>query len=62
MLGSTGVGEGELNQGTLREINVDSYSTECYLPIPLANRAAAIAVSHTGTYVLGDEDVTALLC
>ena len=30
--------------------------------IPLANRAAAIAVSHTGTYVLGDEDVTALLC
>jgi len=30
--------------------------------IPLANRAAAIAVSHTGTYVLGDEDVKALLC
>ena len=29
--------------------------------IPLANRAAAIAVSHTGTYVLGDDDVKALL-
>ena len=26
------------NQGTLREIAVDSYSTEWYLPIPLANR------------------------
>ena len=29
--------------------------------IPLANRAAAIAVSHTGTYVLGDDDVKNLL-
>ena len=38
---ATGVGEGQLNQGTLREINVDSYSTEWYLPIPLA------AVSYT---------------
>jgi len=27
-----------LNQGTLREIAVDSYSTEWYLPIPLADR------------------------
>ena len=26
------------NQGTLREIAVDSYSTEWYLPIPLADR------------------------
>ncbi len=30
--------------------------------IPLANRAAAIAVSHTGTYVLKEEDVKTLLC
>ena len=29
--------------------------------IPLANKAAAIAVSHTGTYVLGDDDVKNLL-
>ncbi len=27
-----------MNQGTLREIAVDSYSTEWYLPIPLADR------------------------
>jgi len=27
-----------LNQGTLREIAVDSYSTEWYLPIPFADR------------------------
>jgi len=30
--------------------------------IPLANKAAAIAVSHTGTYVLKEEDVKTLLC
>ena len=29
--------------------------------IPLANKAAAIAVSHTGTYVLKEEDVTKIL-
>ena len=29
--------------------------------IPLANRAAAIAVSHTGTYILKEEDVKTLL-
>jgi len=29
--------------------------------IPLANKAAAIAVSHTGTYVLKEEDVKTLL-
>ena len=27
---------------------------------PCANKAAAIAVSHTGTYVLTEEDVTKL--
>ena len=31
---AAGSEEGKLNQGTLREINVDSYSTEWYLPIP----------------------------
>ena len=30
--------------------------------IPLANKAAAIAVSHTGTYVLKEGDVKTLLC
>ena len=30
--------------------------------IPLANKAAAIAVSHTGNYVLKEEDVKKLLC
>jgi len=29
--------------------------------IPLANKAASIAVSHTGTYVLKEEDVKTLL-
>ena len=29
--------------------------------IPIANRAAAIAVSHTGTYVLTDEDINEIL-
>jgi bifunctional ADP-heptose synthase (sugar kinase/adenylyltransferase) len=28
--------------------------------IPLANKAAAIAVSHSGTYVLTEEDVSKL--
>jgi len=30
--------------------------------IPLANKAAAVAVSHRGTYVLTEEDVKTLLC
>ena len=30
--------------------------------IPLANKAAAVAVSHRGTYVLTEEDVTSILC
>jgi D-beta-D-heptose 7-phosphate kinase/D-beta-D-heptose 1-phosphate adenosyltransferase len=30
--------------------------------IPLANRAAAVAVSHRGTYVLTEEDVKKILC
>ena len=43
---ATGVGEGELNQGTLREINVDSFSTEWYLPIPLANRDYKVELGY----------------
>ena len=42
----TGLGEGQLNQGTLREINVDSYSTEWYLPIPLANRDYKVELGY----------------
>ncbi len=40
------VGEGQLNQGTLREINVDSYSTEWYLQIPLANRDYKVELGY----------------
>ncbi len=43
---ATGVGEGQLNQGTLREINVDSFSTEWYLPIPLANRDYKVELGY----------------
>ncbi len=43
---ATGVEGGKLNQGTLREINVDSYSTEWYLPIPLADRAYKVELGY----------------
>mgnify|MGYP001174386794 FL=1 len=43
---ATGVAEGNLNQGTLREIAVDSYSTEWYLPIPLANRDYKVELGY----------------
>ena len=43
---ATGVGEGQLNQGTLREINVDSFSTEWYLPIPLPNRDYKVELGY----------------
>ena len=43
---ATGLEEGQLNQGTLREINVDSYSTEWYLPIPLANRDYKVELGY----------------
>ena len=39
---------GYLNYGSIEEA------------IPLANKAAALAVSHTGTYVLTEEDVQQL--
>ena len=43
---STGAGDGQLNQGTLREINVDSYSTEWYLPIPLPDRDYKVELGY----------------
>ena len=43
---ASGSGEGQFNQGTLREINVDSYSTEWYLPIPLANRDYKVELGY----------------
>ncbi len=35
-----------LNQGTLREIAVDSYSTEWYLPIPLSDREYKVELGY----------------
>ena len=35
-----------MNQGTLREIAVDSYSTEWYLPIPLADRDYKVELGY----------------
>ncbi|MDC3078041.1 DUF4912 domain-containing protein, partial [Prochlorococcus sp. AH-716-O05] len=43
---ATGIGEGHLKQGTLREIAVDSYSTEWYLPIPLADRDYKVELGY----------------
>ncbi len=43
---ASGIGEGNLNQGTLREIAVDSYSTEWYLPIPLADRNYKVELGY----------------
>ena len=41
--GSDGI---NFNQGTLREIAVDSYSTEWYLPIPLADRDYKVELGY----------------
>ena len=43
---ASGIGEGNLNQGTLREIAVDSYSTEWYLSIPLADRDYKVELGY----------------
>ena len=43
---ASGSEEGNLNQGTLREIAVDSYSTEWYLPIPLADRDYKVELGY----------------
>ena len=42
----TGSTEGNVNQGTLREIAVDSYSTEWYLPIPVADRDYKVELGY----------------
>ncbi len=42
----TGSSEGNVNQGTLREIAVDSYSTEWYLPIPVADRDYKVELGY----------------
>lgn len=43
---ASGINEENLNQGTLREIAVDSYSTEWYLPIPLADRDYKVELGY----------------
>ena len=42
----TGSNEGNFNQSTLREIAVDSYSTEWYLPIPVADRDYKVELGY----------------
>ena len=42
----TGLPEGVVNQGTLREIAVDSFSTEWYLPIPVADRDYKVELGY----------------
>ena len=42
----TGVKNGDFNQGTLREIAVDSYSTEWYLPIPVPDRDYKVELGY----------------
>ena len=42
----TGSHEGQFNQGTLREIAVDSFSTEWYLPIPVADRDYKVELGY----------------
>ena len=42
----TGAKNGNFNQGTLREIAVDSYSTEWYLPIPVSDRDYKVELGY----------------
>ena len=42
----TGSNEGDFNQGTLRELAVDSYSTEWYLPIPVPDRDYKVELGY----------------
>jgi hypothetical protein len=46
LLDASGFEGSNLNQGTLREIAVDSYSTEWYLPIPLADRDYKVELGY----------------
>ncbi len=43
---ASGIGEENLNLGTIREIAVDSHSTEWYLPIPLADRDYKVELGY----------------
>ena len=43
---ASGSEESKMNQGTLREIAVDSYSTEWYLPIPLPDRDYKVELGY----------------
>ena len=43
---ASSIADGNLKQGTLREIAVDSYSTEWYLPIPLADRDYKVELGY----------------
>ena len=42
----TGANDGDFNQGTLREIAVDSYSTEWYLPVPVPDRDYKVELGY----------------
>jgi len=42
----TGSHDGQFNQGTLREIAVDSFSTEWYLPIPVPDRDYKVELGY----------------
>ena len=46
----TGANDGDFNQGTLREIAVDSYSTEWYLPIPVSDRDYKVELGYRYGY------------
>jgi len=46
LLDASGSEGSNFNQGTLREIAVDSYSTEWYLPIPLADRDYKVELGY----------------
>ncbi len=43
---ATGAKNGEVNPGTLRELPVDSHSTEWYLPIPMADRDYRVELGY----------------
>ncbi len=42
----TGSDNGKVNKGALREVTVDSHSTEWYLPIPLGNRDYQVELGY----------------
>ena len=46
LLDVTGKGDGGINKGALREVTVDSHSTEWYLPIPLGDRDYQVELGY----------------